>query len=888
MKNQLQPSQTTKAPTSPFEGFKKLKTDPKFTALSPEKKADVVGKLYDKHVVSYYKGKGVDLTPERRQQFIKSVSGQNLTAPKVADTKASDIQFHRLLLAGKQGLKVERGIDEGANKIGDTIQSVMSAGGADSIAGRLGSKFNNWLHSKTQEDQNPLNRMEDRVNAYLGSEYADSLMVKAGDVPLRVTGTLTADTFSHPEYVAIPEATSLGVGGVLGKLGLSEALLQGSTKGKIAYNAIKGAADGYLTGKYEGESNKEAAGTGAIFSIGEAVISSAKPAIKFLSKLNVWGGPKKVEQALGALDKITPEQLAKADPNKVSTQVLRGVAKSRDEVAQQLGFKDYAEAKAAGKSAQTKVGLAYSRLLKQANREAAIHNPELIAVQVHKDGKEWAASPQAQTLVQGLTKMGIDPIKAATTTVLENTKAANGDFSAIKAKINESAKASVIKMLEGLGPGAASTKEKDIFKAVLKVIDTNIPMESKAHTFTFMWGVRNELPKEITPTLIEGMKILYGPNPKLWDSAAKRLDTHMDKMISTGHINPNDQRGVFHSTKLTGLKTKWQKQLDDELRAVRGEKPSIQPSQTLHSEESPRKNEYEEQRKINIQKIKELREFSDKKREEFIDAIKHSFSGTPEEKATSKIKQDALWDEHWKASTEAFELEYSNKKMDARIGEVRKLPDGNVVVYASNKTMESLQKSINPWAIFNELHGFNTTKEDIDKILARIDRWDSKNPDKENVKNLLIKAKEASNDKSGVTVVGIKNQGISSAIDTMREELLHSWQRSIGDGLIDNHLSKESFEQLNDKIPTMIKEYLKKNGYSEDAATTVIEASAKLMAGKVKKLGVSDEEAASFLEAYFKEVQAKHGSQALENITHAHGIARRTKASLLESTNAAK
>jgi hypothetical protein len=42
----------------------------------------------------------------------------------------------------------------------------------------------------------------------------------------------------------------------------------------------------------------------------------------------------------------------------------------------------------------------------------------------------------------------------------------------------------------------------------------------------------------------------------------------MEKMEATGHITPSDMRGVFHSTKLIGQKTGWQKQLDDEFKAV--------------------------------------------------------------------------------------------------------------------------------------------------------------------------------------------------------------------------------------------------------------------------------------------------------------------------------
>ena len=49
----------------------------------------------------------------------------------------------------------------------------------------------------------------------------------------------------------------------------------------------------------------------------------------------------------------------------------------------------------------------------------------------------------------------------------------------------------------------------------------------------------------------------------------------MEKMEATGHITPSDMRGVFHSTKLSGQKTGWQKQLDDEFKAVSAAKKAI-------------------------------------------------------------------------------------------------------------------------------------------------------------------------------------------------------------------------------------------------------------------------------------------------------------------------
>jgi len=246
---------------------------------------------------------------------------------------------------------------------------------------------------------------------------------------------------------------------------------------------------------------------------------------------------------------------------------MRATAKMRNEVSSKLEYADYKEAKAAG--AQSRVAAGLADMLGQSNKEAAVHNPELVALQAHTDVKEWLQNPLGKEVAAGLQKFGVDPVKAATQVTVKNVRVSAGDFREIKATISKSAIAAVNHMLSGLGPGAASVKEKDIFKAVTKLVTTNIPMEDAAHTFTFMWGIRNELPKEVHPTLIEGMKNLYGPNPKLWDKKVKLLDDHMDKMIKAGHISPNDPRGVFRSTRLTSHKTQWQKQLDEEVKAIR-------------------------------------------------------------------------------------------------------------------------------------------------------------------------------------------------------------------------------------------------------------------------------------------------------------------------------
>lgn len=69
---------------------------------------------------------------------------------------------------------------------------------------------------------------------------------------------------------------------------------------------------------------------------------------------------------------------------------------------------------------------------------------------------------------------------------------------------------------------------------------------------------------------------------------------------------------------------------------------------------------------------------------------------------------------------------------------------------------------------------------------------------------------------------------------------------------------------------------LAKSGYDiNNLRNNVVEISAKLMAGKLRDVNATPEQAAKFLNHYFSEVVHKHGDQALDNLVHTHGEARR-------------
>ena len=129
--------------------------------------------------------------------------------------------------------------------------------------------------------------------------------------------------------------------------------------------------------------------------------------------------------------------------------------------------------------------------------------------------------------------------------------------------------------------------------------------------------------------------------------------------------------------------------------------------------------------------------------------------------------------------------------------------------------------------------------------------------------------------KGGVTIVGTAPKSPAEIIRNIREELLHRWQRErSADGLTGKHLSPEAFARLHKMVPEPIAEYLSKNGYTDDPENFVVEATAKIMAGQLTAMKVSDR-AKDFLSSYYQEVVNRHGSEAVKEIEHTRGVARK-------------
>lgn len=427
------------------------------------------------------------------------------------------------------------------------------------------------------------------ADSMLGAHYNNSLMMRAARTEAKIEAGGLGLFAQHPAYVVLPEVAG-SVGSSLNLGEFTEKLLEMGPRGKYVYNALKGAAEGYTISKVEGESNKEARknakifigfelgppALGAIgrdFGITEALQANKAKAISFLGKLIGVGRFNGLSRTMAAATKATPEELTKADPNKLSTKLVVAGRQVLDEVSVKLGYKNFDAAKEAGATEKVMAGV--QALVHQANEEVGAHNPELIAAEVAKEQKELASTPLGAKVIGLAQKYGVDPVGAATNTVIENVKTATG----ANAKENahqavENASTVLEDLVRGLGPGAASARQKEAVDTLLHIVETNLPLQSRANYFTFIWGIRHNIPKELLPILKQEMKDIYGHDEAMWDQATVKLDQHIDDLIATGHIKPNDPRGVFASTKFVGEPTKWQDQLAKELEKVKALKRS--------------------------------------------------------------------------------------------------------------------------------------------------------------------------------------------------------------------------------------------------------------------------------------------------------------------------
>ena len=243
------------------------------------------------------------------------------------------------------------------------------------------------------------------------------------------------------------------------------------------------------------------------------------------------------------------------------------------------------------------------------------------------------------------------------------------------------------------------------------------------------------------------------------------------------------------------------------------------------------------------------------------------------------------------------------------LGEVHQLANGDKVTYLSDAGFQRFEnllgrKKVPAGTVFSG--------SDLSNMLNKV-RNAKTMPDweKEQVRQLIYNGQGKNGEMVIVSATGGGYKKLSSRLWTLREELLHGWQYSLGKAW-GNHLSKDDSQALKASMPKEILTHLNTVGYKDfPSHMKVIEAAAKFMATtpedtmmprgeqvlynrllKAEKDGtINPDEAQSldvlkkqveeyrakakkWMNQYFQAIKDKHGDTAFDELTHTTKLAR--------------
>lgn len=259
-----------------------------------------------------------------------------------------------------------------------------------------------------------------------------------------------------------------------------------------------------------------------------------------------------------------------------------------------------------------------------------------------------------------------------------------------------------------------------------------------------------------------------------------------------------------------------------------------------------------------------------------------TLAGGDQDKYNAALKQHLqLLQGYSKSAKEIANLQDELEALDPRVGNLRVSTNGDTMAMLSDRAMKLLSSvaGINvPEGAKNT--GVSFGPHELNGLVQRLANGSYENESdramSEQLSNLLQKASQTSGNK-GVAIAATRGMGIRATIDALREELLHNWQRSLGNGWVEDHLKPEDFTSLAKDLPPSMVQHLTDLGYEKNDAQFVVEAAAKIMSGFHKMSGTSDVEAAQWLSKYFEAIKKTHGDGAVKQINHTFGIAKRVQ-----------
>lgn len=531
--------------------------------MSPENKLETRKKVYYKYVEDLYKSKHLDAPGAEAWASKTFIPKENLGGIQVAG------------MSGAQTLvKIAKGLQE--------------------------SSFDPLNTAKL------FRKVENKIKDWRADHYSDVAQHKAADI----VGEIAGET---PLWIGIGEgAASLKVAKKLipmainaTKLPLSKLLI--GPAGKFVGRRLIQAAEGYVGGRALGQNNKDAAGSGAAFSGGGAILEGASKIGKlaivgaghifdevgakhYLSELLSNGGWRFAKDVL-SMSKDELEKLHASDAEKIKNaeKFAKLPRPERDPLLSKLNDankhlfnglsqkyfqKNYQFLNPAQR--EEVFNQLNKGMLPQAVKEVAL-NKNAVAREVAKDLKNVA--PEFHNFAQAIGAKPEDIVKNVATASVRAAKVSQG----VRDKeINNVLKAIAgVKKIGGRvveeapkeeamsSVGAARKNSLEFLQGVYNKYLPQIPIKLQGSTnkLIFAWAKATPKEKILLESHLKGDSELGKYGKEEWDQMAKTFREHVGKLIRTGHIPGRDRRGVFASTRLHAddEPSRWQLQLEDEL-----------------------------------------------------------------------------------------------------------------------------------------------------------------------------------------------------------------------------------------------------------------------------------------------------------------------------------
>lgn len=566
-----------------MDRLRTIENSSKYKELSPENKTKFRSYLYDKYMVASYKARG--LTPPSKDSWVN----KSFTPPDNRMERGTGYAMSATKGIGEVG----EGLLSFSQWINNKVSPItVKHGGTLETARALG---NDTLESAKA----PFKWLENRSDAYLADHPAQGIIESA----LR---------FASTEAPKLP--LYHGVGTIVNSATKATGVEELFNTGKIApkvLGMIKGASEGYLIGHSLGENEQQSrsdAATFAALGLPSVGYASAKVGIgkivpqisKLFSKLNTVGGRPLVEFAidegvniaaenkrLGTLPKAisgTPQHLT---PTNVRTKLGQAGFQVLNDISKAYYGKLYQFLKSNEREQ------VYKEIEKHLNHsiETSVSDNVGKTAMIVKENIEQQnkTNPFFNKMNQSFQKIGIDSAKLNTEEVVEHNAAITGKKSIPKVikrltsgtvetsfeKEENRANAYAKTIAETVGseaPGAAHYQSPEFQSNLLKLIRTNMHLESVQHQVTFLYGIRNEFPKPIKVTIENMMQRNFpsknGFNSHDYAKMVQNLEKHMaDVTKGIQHDRPEITKHggrVFRSTVVTPNKpkTRWQKDVE--------------------------------------------------------------------------------------------------------------------------------------------------------------------------------------------------------------------------------------------------------------------------------------------------------------------------------------